>query len=82
MIASHPRGLVYRCEVCGVEVAVLASQMGDFKPRCCGTAMVRQTRRLAFYACPVCGAEMAVVGDGGGTFTPRCCNTAMRRSAA
>lgn len=76
-----PRGRVYRCVVCGAEVAVLSRRMGDFVPRCCNEPMALLRRRLAFYACPVCGAEIAVVRGGKGQFLPRCCNVAMRRAA-
>lgn len=83
--ASKPqyvRGTVYRCPVCGAEIAVLARTMGRFAPRCCNTEMIPRAARLVFYLCPVCGAEIAVLKEGEGEFTPRCCNTKMRREAA
>ncbi len=82
MSAEPVRGAVYRCPVCGAEIAVLAGGMGDFCPRCCDTEMVLLRRRLIFYRCPVCGAELAVVRQGAGAFAPRCCDTDMRRLAA
>ncbi len=82
MSANPVRGSLYRCPVCGAEVAVLAGKAGDFGPRCCDTEMVLLRRRLVFYRCPVCGAELAVVRQGAGVFAPRCCDTDMRRLAA
>lgn len=82
MKAKNVRGRVYRCAVCGAELAVLARRTGEFVPRCCNTDMIAQRRRLHFYVCPVCGAEIAVLKEGGERFNPRCCNTDMRREAA
>lgn len=82
MIGPRPRGQVYRCEVCGAEVAVLVTSEGVFRPRCCNTDMAPVDRRLVFYECPICGAEVAVVQEGNGLFRPRCCNTDMLRQAA
>jgi len=76
-----PRGRVYRCPVCGAEVAVLSPRMGGFAPRCCNTDMAPTDRRVAFYYCPVCGAEIAVLREGRGEFLPRCCNTDMKIAA-
>ena len=76
------RGTIYRCPVCGAEIAVLARHAGRFAPHCCNTAMVPRRGRLVFYVCPVCGAEVAVLKEGKGEFTPRCCNTNMLRKAA
>jgi predicted RNA-binding Zn-ribbon protein involved in translation (DUF1610 family) len=82
MNQSKPRGLIYRCPICGAEVAVVASRMGSFVPRCCDVEMVSQRRRLIFYVCPVCGAEIAVLGQGAGQFVPRCCDVEMLLEAA
>lgn len=76
------RGRLYRCPVCGAEIAVLVSEVGDFAPRCCDTPMVLLERRLVFCVCPVCGAEIAVLRPGEGDFRPRCCNRPMEREAA
>lgn len=76
------RGLIYRCPVCGAELAILAIKTGTFAPRCCNVDMVAVSRSLGFYVCPVCGAEIAVVEPGTGRFTPRCCMTAMLPMAA
>jgi DNA-directed RNA polymerase subunit RPC12/RpoP len=78
----NPRGLVYRCPVCGAEITVLAPHMEGFCPRCCNRDMVPLERRVAFYVCPVCGAEIAVLKSGGREFAPRCCNRAMEIEAA
>ena len=83
MNVESPRGLVYRCPVCGVEIGILAYRIGSFKPRCCNVPMVLTACRLCFYVCPVCGAEIATVREGTGDFAPRCCNEDMiRRRAA
>ena len=82
MTSSTPRGVVYRCPVCGAELVVLGRRMGRFTPRCCNTNMARRRRRISFYVCPVCGAEIAVIGRAGREFAPRCCNTAMLLAAA
>ena len=34
------KGLLYRCPVCGAEVAVLNDIEPDFYPRCCNTPTV------------------------------------------
>jgi len=77
MSPDDSRGLVYRCLVCGVEIGVLVSTVGNFAPRCCNTDMVMQPGRLVFYICPVCGAELAVLEEGADRFIPRCCSTSM-----
>jgi predicted RNA-binding Zn-ribbon protein involved in translation (DUF1610 family) len=82
MTAENPRGRVYRCPVCGAEILVLATQMKDFRPRCCNTDMIAKPAKVTFYYCPVCGAQIAVLRRGAGAFAPRCCNTDMRVSAA
>ena len=82
MSIDNPRGLVYRCPICGAEVLVLAPKIGAFEPRCCNTAMLPRPQRVVFYRCPVCGAEIAVLKQGEGKFLPRCCNVDMVRHAA
>lgn len=82
MTRASPRGTIYRCPVCGAEVAVLAGAHGKFTPRCCNTRMVPLPRRMTFFRCPVCGAEVGVLSDLCPMFSPRCCNTAMQREAA
>ena len=82
MSPCNSRGLVYRCEVCGAEVSVIAHRMGVFAPKCCNKEMVCLARQLAFYRCEICGAEVAVVKKGTGVFTPRCCNEEMEQEAA
>ena len=81
MSQHSPRGMVYRCPACGVEVAVLARRAGLFTPRCCNQPMDLVQGRLTFYVCPACGAEIAVVKAGTGRFAPRCCNEDMTRAA-
>jgi desulfoferrodoxin-like iron-binding protein len=76
------RGVVYRCPVCGAELATLACADGDFDPWCCNRPMEPRSARLRFYHCPVCGAEVALVRDGGGTIEPVCCNRPMAVQAA
>jgi hypothetical protein len=71
------RGFLYRCPVCGMELTVVAHEMGRFAPQCCNRDMVRMKRRVAFYVCPVCGAEVAVVHPTRGNFEPHCCNVRM-----
>ena len=82
MKISKPKGVVFRCLVCGAELAVLSPRIGDFAPRCCSTDMVLVSRRLVFYSCPVCGAEIGVIGSHGTGFEPRCCDRPMIRRAA
>jgi len=82
MNPTPPRGLIYRCGVCGSELIVLAFDMGRFAPRCCNEAMQPLRVRAAFYRCPVCGAEIATLKRGTGVFSPRCCDTAMQLQAA
>jgi predicted RNA-binding Zn-ribbon protein involved in translation (DUF1610 family) len=82
MTSTAARGAIYWCPVCGAEIGVLASQHGEFRPRCCNKPMELLQRRLAFFVCPVCGAEIGFVKEGGGDFRPRCCNTAMLPEAA
>ena len=79
---EDPRGVVYRCPVCGAEILVLATEIGKFTPRCCGEPMIAAEKRVVFYVCPVCGAEIAVLQEGEGAFLPRCCNVDMKRVAA
>ena len=81
MSLPHPRGMVYRCEICGAELTVLAFAAGRFEPKCCDAPMQPKPRRVAFYHCPLCGAEIAVLKAGEGEFAPRCCNTAMEPMA-
>lgn len=82
MITIGNAGLVYRCPVCGAEVLVIGSSMGEFTPRCCNRPMRAMPHRAVFYHCPVCGAEIAVIRKGKGVFRPRCCNVAMVCKAA
>ena len=82
MASTTVRGRVYRCPVCGAQVAVVGAQMGQFSPRCCNVAMDPWLTRLQFYVCHVCGAEIGVVGSHGANFHPRCCNTNMLLDAA
>ena len=82
MSAPITRGLVYRCPICGAELAVLSTRTGNFEPRCCNTDMLPEDRRLGFYVCPICGAELAIVRRGPTVFTPRCCNVDMLLEAA
>jgi len=82
MRVQSQRGALYRCPVCGAEVAVLSGHTGEFSPSCCNRPMVRLARGLQFYVCPVCGAELAVLKPSTGRFTPRCCNRDMVRAAA
>jgi Zn finger protein HypA/HybF involved in hydrogenase expression len=77
--AGVSTGLVYRCPVCGSEVIVVGTCMGEFTPRCCNQPMRVTRQRALFYWCPVCGAEIVIVRKGRGAFTPRCCNTPMLR---
>ncbi len=81
MSATSPRGMVYRCPICGAEITVLAQGMDEFCPRCCNRDMTALKRRVAFYICPVCGAEITVLRPGGGEFAPRCCNRPMELEA-
>ncbi len=82
MSAMNPRGMVYRCPICGAEITVLATQMDNFCPRCCNRDMEPLKRRVVFYLCPLCGAEIAVLkGGGAGEFAPRCCNRPMEAEA-
>jgi desulfoferrodoxin-like iron-binding protein len=73
----HPRGLVYRCNVCGSEVSVLAFAMGAFEPVCCNAPMLPAPEPIVFYRCEKCGAEIAVIKRGPGEFAPKCCNQPM-----
>ena len=77
MTADAPAGFIYRCPVCGSEVIVVGTRMGEFTPHCCNRPMVVQTQRALFYYCPVCGAEIVMVRKGRGAFCPRCCNLDM-----
>lgn len=82
MNAERPAGLIYRCPVCGSEVIVVGTCMGEFTPRCCNQSMRLMTQRAVFYRCPVCGAEIVIVRKGRGAFSPSCCNTPMVLHAA
>ena len=82
MTTADPRGLVYRCPVCGAEIAIIALKIGAFSPRCCNRPMVPRSRHLVFYLCEICGIEVAVLAEGDGAFTPVCCNEAMKRLPA
>ena len=78
MSSSRLRGNVYRCPICGAEVAVLAHKCGDFHPVCCNVEMVLLESTLIFYVCPHCKAEVALVENKNlEAFAPRCCNVAM-----
>jgi desulfoferrodoxin-like iron-binding protein len=81
MSLPHPRGLVYRCEICGAELTVLAFAMGVFEPVCCNAPMQPKPQRVTFYRCDVCGAEIAVIKAGPGEFSPVCCDQPMTREA-
>ncbi|KPK59117.1 MAG: hypothetical protein AMK73_08840 [Planctomycetes bacterium SM23_32] len=76
------RGRIYRCPVCGAELAVLVAGAGRLSPRCCNVDMVPTDRRLAFYVCMVCGAEVALLRRAGGRLSLRCCNEDMVPQAA
>ena len=81
MSAENPKGRVYRCEICGAELIVLGTAMGEFRPRCCDRPMEPQEQRVVFYRCELCGAEIAVLKAGEGEFLPRCCDRAMKLAA-
>lgn len=76
------RGRIYRCAVCGAEVMVMASDVGEFHPVCCNRTMERTDRRATFYRCNVCGSQLAVLKPGAGDFKPRCCDRDMVPEAA
>jgi len=80
-VSAAATGLVFRCPVCGAEVIVVGTRMGEFTPRCCNQPMRTTRQRAVFYWCPVCGAEIVIVRKGRGVFEPRCCNMAMQRRA-
>ena len=82
MNSPSSRGLIYRCPICGAEIAVLAPNIGRFTPRCCNQEMNPLQARAVLYVCPVCGAELAVLKPGSPEFTPICCNRHMDRQAA
>ncbi len=82
MSPKAPRGMVFKCSVCGSEVAVVGTAMGRFAPVCCNRAMVAVDRRLLFFRCPVCGAEVAVLAVRRGVFEPCCCNRPMVAESA
>ena len=82
MNSPSSRGLIYRCPICGAEIAVLARTVGQFTPRCCNQEMAPLQDRGVFYVCPVCGAELAVLRTGSPKFIPICCNRHMDRQAA
>ena len=79
---KYSRGLVYRCPVCGAELAIVSKQTGDFHPRCCNVLMEPKPDRLIFYRCPRCGSELMHINQGNTAFKPRCCNIEMHRLAA
>jgi len=79
MTLRSPHGLVFRCPVCGAEVAILATAVGKFAPRCCNQPMEPKTRRLMFYRCAICGAEIGVLKQVTGVFAPCCCNEPMQQ---
>lgn len=75
---ANLRGTIYRCPVCGAEIAVLAPIRGsDFRPHCCNVSMEEAQHRAFFYRCEVCGAEVAAVSGSCKSFSPRCCNQPM-----
>ena len=74
---SGRQGMVYRCELCGAEICVIAFKIGSFMPRCCNRAMDLLPRRARFFVCELCGAELAVLNEGRGGFEPECCNQPM-----
>ena len=76
-MSAVPRGRIYRCAICGSEVAVVGTAMGRFAPVCCNQPMLPVERRLKFYRCEVCAAEVAVLVVRTGVFEPHCCNTRM-----
>jgi len=80
MSAKTSRGEVFRCPLCGAEVAVLAFKSGDFHPRCCNVDMELLPKvKLSFYFCPECAAEVALVRGDAAPFDPHCCNRPMIR---
>lgn len=81
MTDNSPRGMLYRCPVCGAEIVVLGPAMGEFHPRCCDVDMTGTDEKVIFYACPTCGAEIAVLKEGTGEFLPRCCDDPMKLAA-
>jgi len=82
MSKNNPLGLVFRCPICGAEVTVVSTHLGDFTPRCCSTDMICKEQRVSFYYCPRCGAEIAVLREGYGDFQPHCCGIDMLRKGA
>jgi desulfoferrodoxin-like iron-binding protein len=82
MKKKESRGRIYRCDICGAEVMVLAGTSGVFVPRCCNQEMAPLQALAVFYICPVCGAELAVLKPGSPGFRPMCCNRQMDRQAA
>ena len=81
MTGNSPKGMVYRCELCGAELIVLGGAMGRFEPVCCDRPMVARDGRVVFYVCELCGAEIAVLKAGEGEFLPNCCDEPMRLAA-
>ena len=83
MSIAQSLGKMYRCPVCGAEVAIVSLKAGNFAPRCCNTAMLPLPRRGVFYRCPICGAMVMIIhAVRSSVFAPRCCNTDMLRRAA
>jgi desulfoferrodoxin-like iron-binding protein len=72
------KGTVYRCPVCGAEVAVARSSKGAFAPVCCNRPMVRRRQLMRVYHCDVCGSEVMVLLGGDGDMELVCCNVPMR----
>ncbi len=72
-------GQVYRCPVCGAEVAVINAASQALEPYCCNEPMTPLDRVLVLYRCPVCGAEVAVIRDRGGPLELVCCRVPMER---
>lgn len=72
-------GAMYRCAVCGAEIAVLRASGGSFRPVCCNRPMEQLPHQAIMYRCTVCGSEIAVIRPGAPGFRPRCCNTDMVR---
>lgn len=79
---SKTRGTAYRCNVCGSEVTVIGTKLGEFDPQCCNEPMVLKANRGRFYVCPVCRAEIALIGTQPEAFEPQCCNEPMVLEAA
>jgi len=79
--ARNLPGQVYRCPVCGAEVAVICPGTGPLAPRCCNRFMERLPKPYTIYECPICGSAVMVIHVGAGSPAPRCCNVPMRAVA-